>query len=629
VSRLNRIQLLEKSVAELIAAGEVVERPASAVKELLENAVDAGATAVAVEIKSGGIAFIRVTDNGSGIYRDDLEKAFLRHATSKVRSAQDLEAIGTLGFRGEALASISAVSKVELLTRTAKEISGCRIELLGGEVTQQDDAGCPQGTTIIVRELFFNTPARMKFLKKDVSEANAVYAVVERIALSHPEISIKFIKDGHEALHTPGDNKLISAIHAALGHEFAKSLIPAEYELGGVRVTGFIIKPISARPNRNMQYFFLNGRLIKSKTAFAALEEGYKGSIMVGKFPGCVLHIQINPALVDVNVHPAKIEVRFANEKQVFDAVYYTVKNTLEGQDTRPNLNVTPSTAVKALSETFKEAAPQQISFSSTLPTYIKAQQESYEGIVESTARATYQTITSGNENLVQKAESAEALPLNTVKCIKEVESANALNEIANTEAINQTLGAQNFRIVGDCFNTYILVEIKNELLIIDKHAAHERILYEELKHKGEAVSQQLLVPVTVNLTREEHLLILENINMIKSLGFVVEDFGGTTVIVRSSALYLDGGDIEGVICEIAGCLAANKKDKTPKLLDELYHSVACRAAIKGGEKTGVIEAERLVRRILTFGDIRYCPHGRPVAMVLRRSEIEKQFGRI
>jgi DNA mismatch repair protein MutL len=337
---MNRIVQLDKSVAEKIAAGEVVERPASAVKELLENAIDAGATAVTLEIQNGGVAFIRLTDNGGGILREDMPLAFARHATSKVRSAQDLDSIATLGFRGEALASISAVSHVEMLTRTANEVCGSRIEVDGGTIGVPQDAGCPQGTTVIVRELFYNTPARMKFLKKDVSEGNAVATVAERIALSHPEVSVKFIRDGRVQLHTPGDNKLISAIYGVFGRSFASSLIPADYELSGVKVGGYVSKPVDSRGSRSMQIFYINGRLVRSKTAVAAIEEAYKGSVMTGRYPACVLTLSLSPALVDVNVHPAKLEVRFANEKQIFDAVYYAAKNALASLDTRPEMEL-------------------------------------------------------------------------------------------------------------------------------------------------------------------------------------------------------------------------------------------------------------------------------------------------
>jgi DNA mismatch repair protein MutL len=629
---MNRILLLDKGVAELIAAGEVVERPASAVKELLENAIDAGATAVTLEIKNGGVSFIRVTDNGSGILREDIKAAFMRHATSKVHTAADLEAIGTLGFRGEALASIAAVSRVELITRTRDELAGSRIALEGGNVVQTGDAGCPQGTTIIVRELFYNTPARMKFLKKDISEGNAVSAVAVRLALSHPEVSIKFIKDGREELHTPGDSRLISAIHSTLGREFAQGLIQADYELSGVKITGFVIKPMNARASRSFQHFFLNGRMIRSKTAVAALDEAYKGSIMVGRYAACVLCIGLSPSLVDVNVHPAKIEVRFANEKQVFDAVYYAVKNAIATLDTRPEFTLRQGAVYKA--SAFEQSAAVKPQLAIELPR--GAQLDSGmvlmqdPGLMQSTVRPFYEPVRSGSVRVIERDDELPDMHENSAQQrIMAGEADNAL--IGAADKVLQTpadKNPQDFRVAGQCFNTYLIVETGGELLLIDKHAAHERVLYEELKSQGETAAQQLIAPKAVSLTREEYGVLLENIGLIKTAGFVAEDFGGGALIVRAAPAYLDENEIESVLSEMAQCLIDGKKDMTPAKLEALYHSVACRAAIKAGDKTGLFEAEKLVRRILEFDDIRYCPHGRPVAMVIKRSDIEKQFGR-
>ena len=623
----NRIRLLDKSVSEMIAAGEVVERPASAVKELLENAIDAGATAVTLEIKNGGVSFIRVTDNGSGIQREDLPAAFMRHATSKVRTAEDLEAIGTLGFRGEALASIAAVSKVELMTRTAGELSGSRITLEGGEITSQGDAGCPTGTTVIVRELFFNTPARMKFLKKDVSEGNAVTAVAERIALSHPEVSLKYLRDGREELHSPGDSRLISALHAVLGRDFVRELVPADYSLGGVEAGGFVTRPAGARHNRNFQFFFLNGRLIKSKTAMAALEEAYRGSVMVGRFPGCALHLRMNPALADVNVHPAKIEVRFASEKQVFDAVYYAVKNALADVSAPPDFHLPQKPAVSAAR---MEAPAPAVQTRLDIASVIRAQEPDRPEMVAATARFAYAPAPAAGTARPaaqpspavspQKEEAASAAPPSGIK------SAPAARPSA--EGLPAGPAAPGWRVAGQCFDTYILVESGGELLLIDKHAAHERILYEELKADAQALSQQLLTPETVTLTREEYIPVMENLELFRQAGFFIEDFGAPAVLVRAAPAYLRPGDIGDVVAEVADRLLENRRDLIPERLDALYHSVACRAAIKGGDRTGPGEAERLARRVLAYSDIRTCPHGRPVVMAISRSAIEKQFGR-
>lgn len=645
---MNRIRVLEKQVAELIAAGEVVERPASAVKELLENSIDAGSTAITIEIKNGGVTYIRITDNGCGIPREDIETAFLRHATSKIKSENDLDAIGTLGFRGEALASIAAVSKIDIMTRTEEELAGTRLSLEGGEKIEKGDAGCPKGTTIIVRELFFNTPARMKFLKKDISEANAVAAVVERIALSHPEISVRFIKDGREELHTPGDSKLLSAVHSVLGKEFAGSLIPVEYEIENISVSGFITKPVASRPNRNMQFFFINGRLVKSKTAMAALEEAYKNSIMVGRCPGCVLHIKMNPSLVDVNVHPAKIEVRFVNEKRVFDAVYYAVKTTVETKDTRPVFSLhygeeessqpTPSNIADP-SENKKpelfnineenENGKNQLNFD-IIKNYPK---QNDEEIVANPVRTAYTPVQNpkyiagdwaAKEETAKKPASATDIPE-----IKEKAEYKGADSLQRTDApVQVPHGGKRIRVAGECFNTYIIAEVDDELWLIDKHAAHERMIFNEIRGKGASVSQLLLNPASVTLSREEYGAVLENKELLEKSGFHIDDFGGATVLVREAPMMLRGSDIVSALEEIAGYLASNKKDAMPERLDWLYHSVACRSAVKAGDKSSLMELERIAKRVAEMDDIRYCPHGRPVAMILTRKGIEKQFGR-
>lgn len=643
---MNRIQVLPKSVAEKIAAGEVVERPASAVKELLENAIDAGANVLTLEIKNGGVRFIRVTDNGGGIPAEDVATAFLRHATSKVQKDADLEAIGTLGFRGEALASIAAVSRVELITRTADELEGSRITLEGGEVSEQGAAGCPQGTTIVVRDLFYNTPARMKFLKKDVTEGNAVRAVAERLALSHPEISVKFLKEGKEELHTPGDGRLLSAIHAVLGRDFARDLLDVEYELGGVRVTGYVLKPVSARANRNMQLFFLNGRLVKSRTTMAALEQAYRGSIMVGRFPGCVLHIALPPVLVDVNVHPAKTEVRFADEHAVFEAVYYAVKNAIAEKDPRPALKLPETETTR--SAPFASPSGSQLHFASG--------KGSTAGVLHMGVATAYTPVAHGRIDVTvdddelppRKTGDSESLPFTAPPAEETtVPEAEKPADTHPTEIVREETAAQitvvepsvpamveegepepAFRVIGQCFGTYILVEQGETLYLIDKHAAHERILYEELKRQGQAASQLLLAPRTVTLAREEYAAVLENSAVLRDAGFDVDDFGGATVVVRAAPVYLREGEIVPAVEELAGKLVQYGKDLTPERIDELYHSVACRAAVKAGDKTGPEEALKLAERVLALDDVRYCPHGRPVAFVLTRGEIEKQFGR-
>jgi DNA mismatch repair protein MutL len=606
VKAVNRIHLLGKHVSELIAAGEVVERPASVVKELLENAIDAGATAVTLEIKNGGVSFIRVADNGSGILREDVPTAFLRHATSKIGSAEDLAAIGTLGFRGEALASVAAVSKVTMMTRTRDELAGTLIRLEGGDVVEQADTGCPEGTTVIVRELFYNTPARMKFLKKDVTEASAVMAVAQRIALSHPEVSIKVIKDDREEMHTPGDNRLISAVHAVLGKEFAASLIPVEYEFEKIGITGYACKPAASRSNRSMQFFFINGRLVKSKTAVAALEAAYKNSIMTGRYPGCVLYIGISPSLVDVNVHPSKIEVRFSNEKQFFDSLYYAVRAAVAENDARPELKMPEPQAQKPPVETSAPAA-EQLKFDARL-------EAAGTAAVGDSARVWYEPRQSPTQ-----PESASF--------IKAQEDFQPQREEQPEPRETAEKDVSPLKVVGECFDTYIIAERPDELWLIDKHAAHERLLYEQLRRDRETSAQLLLTPVAVTLSQDEYGAVLENLPLLTEAGFDVSDFGGSTVLVRSAPLELSGKDVSDTLAEMAGCLLRHKKDIPPEKIDWLYLSVACRAAVKGGDKSREIESRELVKRISEI-DIKYCPHGRPVAFILRKSELEKQFGR-
>lgn len=652
-----KIQVLPRHVAELIAAGEVVERPSSVVKELMENSIDAGASAVTLEIRRGGITYIRITDNGCGIAREDAPTAFVSHATSKIRREEDLNGIGTLGFRGEALASIAAVARVELLTRTQEEPVGTRLCVEGGEQTLLDDAGCPQGTTLIVRDLFYNTPARMKFLKKDVSEANAVAGVVDRVALSHPEVSVRFIRDGKEALLTPGDGKLISAIYAVYGKDFATGLLPVDYELSGVRIFGFAAKPLAARPNRTMQLFFLNGRLVKSRTAMAALEEAYRNTIMVGKFPACVLHLHVPNETVDVNVHPAKIEVRFANEKRIFDAVYYAAKNTLQQNDPRPHVELKK---LDAPVEAARPPAPEQITIPQktdhfwereTAASYIgknRPQQRLASPISGYAAGEEPDTVAAAlQKRRVQgpkKAhptekidESARRKRLEPAPSLApQAEIAQEMDAPAAQETERPVTMAQPpkeappFRVLGEAFRTYIVVESGKDLLLIDKHAAHERMLYEQLRNEARRADRQLLLaPVAVTLSKEEYAVVLQNLELLRQAGFEAEDFGAGTVLVRACPMTLAQEDVSSLVQELAGYLLANRRELIPEKLDWLFHNVACRAAIKGGDQTSPYELERFVEKLLLQDEIRYCPHGRPVMVVMSQAELEKQFGRM
>lgn len=646
-----KINILPKHIAELIAAGEVVERPASIVKEIMENAIDAGADKITLEIKRGGITYIRITDNGCGIDRDNIRKAFISHATSKIATEEDLNAIYTLGFRGEALASIAAVSRVEVMTRAENENIGTRYCIEGGEETVLDDAGCPQGTTLIVRDIFYNTPARMKFLKKDVSEGNAVAAVVDRIALSHPEVSIRFIREGKDVLFTSGDGKLESAIYAVLGKDFASTLIPCNYELEGVKVNGFISKPFNARPNRMMQYFFLNDRFIKTRTGMVALEEAYKNSIMVGKFPACVLKIQLEPGAVDVNVHPAKTEVRFANEKIIFNAVYYSAKSALQQGDTRvqanlkqraerqlmpqPNEGKQIKIYEQQLEKIQKEAAPKQDFWSRTSSEQFKKEVEKPQTDTLIFNDSSKFEIEKNEEpdllsDFSQRIQPTQTQITQAASNNEKAETDEAATATENTEPIVCEREAEPYRVIGEAFKTYIIVEQGKKLLIIDKHAAHERMLFEQFKASDDGIeSQMLLSPVTVTLSKEEYSATLENLDLLEKAGYHLEDFGGGVVIVSECPTAVADADIAEVIMELAGYLVNNRRELVPEKLDWIYHSTACRAAIKAGNRTSEYELNKFVEKLLANPDIRYCPHGRPVLIEMSRYEIEKNFGRV
>ena len=632
------IQVLDKHTAELIAAGEVVERPSSVVKELLENTIDAGATMVAVEIQNGGVTYIRITDNGAGIAREDVPTAFLRHATSKVRREEDLEAIGTLGFRGEALASIAAVSRVELLTCAAGETAGTRYTLEGGEDGHLEDTGCPQGTTIVVRDLFYNVPARMKFLKKDVSEANAVAGVVDRIALSHPEVSFRFIRDGREELLTPGDSQLRSCIYAVLGKEFSDSLLPVDYTLGGVHVHGFASKPAASRANRTMQHFFINGRYVKTRTAMAALEQAYKGAIMVGKFPACVLHLDMPPETVDANVHPAKIEVRFINEKPVFDAVYHGLKSALAAGDVPKQavLPVRPTIGQPQAEQLHMEppAAPRSpASHIDAILDKPPAQPAAPAPAVPSAPPAARPrpVLRDGTDAPYYAAPSYLNIERTSAQPAAAPEPPPAPPPVREEPAAPPPAekASEPVTYVGEAFHTYVIAQMGDSLYVIDKHAAHERLLYNQLKATPHNDAQMLLEPVSVPLGREEYAAVTAELETLGAAGFEVEDFGGSTVLVRAVPLILSGCDAAAAIQEIAGGFVSGKRELTMDKLDWIYHSSACRAAVKAGDSSRPEELRQLAERVLQNDDIRYCPHGRPVCFELTRRELEKQFGRV
>lgn len=616
------INILPKEIYQLIAAGEVVERPSSIVKEMIENSVDAAAKSITVEIKNGGSTYIRITDDGCGIERDDVKKVFVSHATSKISHADDLNSIGTLGFRGEAMASIAAVSRVELLTKTDSENIGTRYEIAGGEEISLDDAGCPKGTTIAVRDLFYNTPARMKFLKKDVTEGNAVAGIVDRMAISHPEISFRFIRDGKQTLITSGNGDLKSAIYSVFGREVSESLTRVDYSYENMRVTGYASKPIASRKSRAMQFFFINSRLVKSATAMAALEQAYKNTIMVGSYPMCVLNIELNPALVDVNVHPAKIEVRFVNEKPVFDLIYYGVKSAVEADRSVKQAEFT-STIEQIYDKPVKNNDNK--TYSAKLDFFKKKE----EAPIQQTFRV------AAHENFYQRTNAVHS----PIVDLPEKRKVNLDIEVSDDYAENNTetdiicdendKSNLDFRLIGEAFKTYLIVEIENELYFIDKHAAHERMNYEQFKSQETVEVQMLLSPAAVNLSKDEYSVLLDNCDLLEQCGFTVEPFGDSAVIVRSVPSLIGDSDVRDLITEIAGKLLEHKTDITPEKIDWIYHSASCRGAVKAGDKTTPQEQEMFVRKLLSMPEIRFCPHGRPVFIKISKYDIEKQFGRV
>ena len=654
------IQQLPPHVADLIAAGEVVERPASVVKELVENAVDAGASAVVVELRRGGMGLIRVTDNGCGIAPEELPTAFLRHATSKLRGPGDLGKIGTLGFRGEALAAISAVSRVEIQTRRRGDGTGAALRLEGGVPGKVEAAGTPEGTTILVRDLFYNTPARLKFMKKDSAETAAAGGLMQHLALSHPGISFKFLKDGAEALHTPGDGRLDSAVYAALGRDFARSLLPVKGGGDGVSVSGFITRPLQGRGSRSMQTFFVNGRFIKSQLLTAALEEGYRNQLMKGRFPGCVLAVTLPVTGVDVNVHPAKTQVKFAQEKAVFDAVYHTVLDALAERGgpvspapADPGKTVNPrgdffqsmDAAAYRQREAAKPSAPPP---GTPLPSWNTERtgprlSDSVPPLREGPGRKPpFPPLRRDAPDSVlgrppERAEppqpaakapaQREAVPPPAAQTRPPVPAIpRQTAELLGQEALEPPREAP-WRIAGEVLRTYIICESEEGCVwLVDKHAAHERVNFDRLKAALEPpMRQALLTPAAVELGKEDGALLLENLSLLEDFGFSCEDFGGGTVLVREVPADLDAGDVTATLEEIAGNLRSGRAPAERR--EALLHTMACKAAIKGGWKSGPEELRALVGKVQS-GEIRYCPHGRPVAVKLTRYELEKMFKR-
>ena len=680
------IQQLSPHVADLIAAGEVVERPASVVKELLENAIDAHAQSVTVEMKNGGMTYLRVSDDGCGIAPGELPTAFLRHATSKLRTAEDLAAIGTLGFRGEALAAISSVSRLDIFSRERGALSGAKLHLEGGVPGAVEDAGCPEGTSVIVRDLFYNTPARLKFMKRDSAEATAIAGLVAHLALSHPEVSFKLIKDGTQTLLTPGDGTLHSAIYASLGREFALSLVETKGADGELRVSGFISAPLAARGTRAMQTFFVNGRLVKSQLLTAALEEAYANRMMKGKFPGCVLLVELPHDMVDVNVHPAKTIVKFVGEKRVFDLVYHAAMAALDQREkpeppqAKPAAQVTnprgdffasmtsqqyreqqkkePSAAAPALAR--PASAPQAAPQWKTRVPAVDTRQGGSAPLSDFVRRETFvsapvlsaqevQPVQKSVESVENFAREAAPLPMDEeekrpaapfpaaeaaapeAELAAEIAAAPApeQEEAAAEQTSFAPLAAAPWRIAGEVLDTYIVCEDEERnVWLIDKHAAHERVNFDRLKANQEPVMcQALLAPLVADFAAEEYNALAANLDLLREFGFECEEFGGGSLILRAVPADLESGDALATLEELAEKLVTAHTADPAAARDALLHTMACKASIKGGWKSDLSELRVLVEKVQS-GEVQFCPHGRPVKAKLTKYELEKMFKR-
>lgn len=673
-----KINVLKKEISELIAAGEVIDRPASVIKELLENAIDSGADVITVEIKNGGRTYMRITDNGCGIAKNELPTAFLRHATSKISEKNDLDSILTLGFRGEALASVAAVAKVDVISKMPEEQFGAHYAIEGSEEIILEDSGCQDGTTIIVRDLFYNVPARLKFLKKDVTEGNSVCAIVNKIAISHPEISFKFIRDNKTELLTAGDGKLYSSIYAVFGRDFAKTLIPVDYSSDGIKVKGYISKPLESKAKRNFQNFYINNRYIKSVTCMVAIEEAYKNQIMVGKFPACVLCLEIPPNLIDVNVHPTKIEVRFSDEKMIYNAVFFAVKNALLLNDNTTELNVEKTkyfttkqlydlptkeqgTQLKIdLNENQNEkpkiekvSQPQNLynksidveSFNKytsekPLPCEPEISPKAIEYIENDKNPLDDEQVQDIREiippspveipklNLEIQKNDEDEINEEDVSSYKYISSNSFVKK--ETEKKSEEKEIAKPRVVGEVFRTYIIVEYDGEMYLVDKHAAHERYIFEQIKKREKKLCVQMFIePIIVMLSFEEYDALIANLDTVSELGFSIEDDVAPGVAVKGIPSIIEGTNPSDIIPQLAENFLHYKNDPQLDLVDELFHSIACKSAIKANDYNDPRELAKLVDMVFFNEEIRYCPHGRPVMIKLTKRDIEKQFRRV
>lgn len=651
------INVLSKEISELIAAGEVIERPASVIKELVENSIDSGAAHITVEIKNGGTTYMRVSDDGCGMAFEDVPTAFLRHATSKIITKADLDNISTLGFRGEALASVSAVSRVEIMTKRRDETYGTLYSIKGSVEKSHEKSGCPDGTTIIIRDLFYNVPARAKFMKKDVTEANAISNIVQKITLSHPEVSFKLIRDNRMEFNSAGDGELFSAVYAVYGRDFARDLIPCDYEYGGIRVSGYVIKPLYSRSNRAFQNFFVNGRYVRSRLCSAALENAYSNMIMTGKFPACVLMIDLAPSAMDVNIHPAKAEVRFTDEKNVSDAIYFAIKNALmndgliyefelkpkvdwtkpapaEDNSVQQEFMFTPVEDIAKKEQELKAAENVQ-----PAPVYTPAEETApevvgikpYEGFGSTDVTAAKPAAEPVQAE--QTEPEIEATPVEGFRYINsqsfaQPETVKAPEaEVPEPDPLREEF--PDIKVIGEAFRLYVIAESNGKMIMVDKHAAHERIIFEQLRSRNcRQYSQTLLTGVKVLLTAEEIDAMETQQELLADLGFTFDFSERPCVIATAVPTFIMEADMEEIICEVANNLRLHKVDPQSGLLDDMLHTVACKSAIKANDKNSPEELQSLVEQVCYNENIRHCPHGRPVMFTMTKNNIDHQFGR-
>ncbi|MBQ4250107.1 MAG: DNA mismatch repair endonuclease MutL [Clostridia bacterium] len=639
---MGRIKVLDKHLASLIAAGEVVGRSGSVIKELVENSIDAGADKITVEIKAGGSAFMRVSDNGCGMSEEDANVCLLRHATSKLADETGLEAITSLGFRGEALSSICAVSRMEIMTKTEEDETGVHLCAEGGEVTSVSKAGCPTGTTVIVRDLFYNTPARLKFLKRDSAEAAHISDIMARIALGSPDIAFRLIRDGNTVLQTYGDGELKNAVYAVWGKKMLDGMTAVDYERSGIRVRGLACAPYAAKNNRSFQNFYINGRFVRSKLLSAALVEAYSPNLFTGKFPAAVLHIELAPSAVDVNVDPEKLTVKFSNERDLFDAVYFAVKSALSESGVK-HAHFAPKRP-----EPREELTPVQTVFVSPRQEDEKAaqavlRQENRSFARDASGGALFVPDMAAPEEKAPGDEAGDTavnrvyifspgVPAEADKEPQAGETVTAredyLTETAAPVTEETSEPPRDIFIVGELYSTYIIAQSGDITYIIDKHAAHERIIFESIRNRGEASSQLLLAPESITLSAGDFELLMSGRDALSDMGFDIEDFGGSTALVRAVPLDAADADIESLLYELIADMERAQGRMTPSVVEEMLKTVACKAAIKAGYVTSKREMEELSRLVLSDARYRYCPHGRPTYLKLTNDDLKKQFSR-